>query len=131
LAAQGRADLAEAAHAAARAADHERGLDDFLDRLPALTLRPARLRVEPAVLDLGTLRLGEDRRCELALRNEGMRLLHGAASCDDQPWLSLGDGPPLKRKQFQFSGETVLPLHIRGGYLRAFHKPQEAEVRVE
>src|SRR5580704_13817584 len=88
LAAQGRSDLAAAAHAAARAPDRACGLDEFLGGLPANALRPARLRVEPAAIDLGTLRPGEDRRCELVLHNDGMRLLQGSASCADTPWLS-------------------------------------------
>src|SRR5207302_7929500 len=71
LQSQGRADLAAAARAAARAADPARGLDDFLGQQPAAPLLPDRLRVAPAVIDLGMLRPGEDRRCELVLRNEG------------------------------------------------------------
>jgi hypothetical protein len=130
LVAQGRTDLAGAARAAARVANRERALDDFLGRLPASVLTAARLRVEPAVIDLGTLRCGEDRRCELVLVNEGMRLLYGSASCDS-PWLSLGDGPTQTRKLFQFSGRTALPLRVLGVGLRAYRKPQEAEVRFE
>jgi len=131
LAGQGRSDLAGAARAAARAADLERGLDELLGRLPASGLRPARLRVEPSVLDLGTVRVGEDRRLELVLHNDGTRLLYGSASCADDPWLSLGDGKLLQRKLFQFSGRTTLPLHILGRRLRAYRKPQETEVRLE
>jgi hypothetical protein len=126
LAAQGRSDLASAAHAA-RAANRERGLDDFLGRLPATTLSAARLRVEPAALDLGTLRPGEEFRRELVLVNDGMRLLYGSASCAS-PWLSLGDGPLQSRKLFQFSDRTVLPVRVVAVGLRAFQKPQEAEV---
>jgi hypothetical protein len=147
LAAQGRTDLAAAANAAcqgregrgdpaltvrAAAADRERGLDDFLGRLPGSALRPARLGVEPAQIDLGALRLGEDRRCELVLHNSGLRLLHGAASVADCPWLSLGDGPVLNRKLFQFFGPRhVLPLLVLGRSLRAYNKPQEAEILLE
>jgi hypothetical protein len=129
LAGQGRTDLARAAKAAARADDKERGLDDFLGRLP-FSLPSARLRVEPAALDLGTLRIDEDRRLELVLRNEGMRLLYGSAVCD-APWLSFGDGPAQGSKLFQFSSRAVLPVHILGRNLRAFHKPQECKIRLE
>jgi hypothetical protein len=131
LAAQGRADLAAAARAAGRAADRERGLDEFLGRLPATVLPPARLRVGSGLIDLGTLRPGEDRRCDIVLHNEGMRLLSGSADCGDCPWLSLGDGPVLKHKLFQCFGEAVLPVRVVGRRLGAFHKPQEAEVRLE
>jgi hypothetical protein len=131
LGAQGRTDLAAAAHAAARSPDRERALDDFLGRLPGAPLRPARLRVEPTVIELGTVRPGEDRHCELALRNEGARLLWGSASCNGAPWLALGDGPALQRKMFQFTGAAVLPLRVVGRRLGARNRPQEAVIRLE
>ena len=135
LGAQGRTDLAEAAHtargAAARTANGERALDDFLGRLPAPALLPPLLRVEPAVIDLGTMKPGEDRSCELVLQNKGMRLLYGAASCDGCPWLSLGDGPQRQRLLFQFSDRVVIALRIQGSALRAFRDPQQVEVRLE
>ena len=135
LGAQGRTDLAEAAHAArgaaARTANGERALDDFLGQLPAPALLPARLRVEPEVIDLGTMHPGEDRRCELVLQNKGMRLLFGSASCDGCPWLSLGDGPERQRMLFQFSGRAVIPLRVQGGRLHAYRDPQQGEVRLE
>jgi hypothetical protein len=52
------------------------------------------------LIDLGTMHPGEDRRCEIVLHNKGMRLLSGSAECEDSPWLSLGDGPTLRRKLF-------------------------------
>jgi len=132
LAGQERADLAEAARRAARAGNRERGLDDFLGSLPA-SLAPAKLGVEPPVLDLGTLRMGEDRHIQLVLRNEGLRLLYGSASCEDTPWLSLGSatGPALKRKLFQLSDRAVLPIRVLGRHFRAYPKPQDAEIRLE
>ncbi len=135
LGAQGRTDLAEAAHvarsAAARTANGERALDDFLGRLPAPALLPGRLHVEPEVIDLGTMHLGEDRRCELVLHNKGLRLLFGSASCDGCPWLSLGDGPPRQRMLFQFPSKTVIPLHVQGSRLHAYRDPQQGEVRLD
>jgi hypothetical protein len=130
LAAQGRGDLARAARTAARSADRLRGLDDFLGRLPAANLRPPRLRVEPAALELGTLRPGEDRRAELTLVNEGMRLLTGAAGCN-VPWLSLAEGAELQSKLFECTGRTVVPVRVVGRQLRAMEKPQEALILVE
>ena len=131
LTALARPDLARAARTAATAADRERGLDEFLGRLPGTTLTPAHLRVQPMVLELGTMRPGEDRRCELVLDNDGLRLLYGSASCDDVPWLSLADGATQRRKVFQFTDGAVLPVHVLGRHLRAYNKPQEAEVRLE
>jgi hypothetical protein len=132
LAGQGRSDLAGAARAAAaRTADPALGLDEFLGQLPVKVLSPAQLRVEPAVLDMATVSPGEDRRVELVLRNEGMRLLYGSASCNDCRWLSLGDGPAQRRKVFQCTDQVVLPVCILGRHLGAFAKPQEAEIQLE
>jgi hypothetical protein len=135
LGAQGRTDLADAAGAAARdlahAADGERALDEFLGRLPAPALVPARLQVEPTTIDLGTLQPGDDRRCELILHNKGVRLLYGSASCDGVPWLALGEGPGRPRVLFQFHDRTVIPVHVVGRGLRAYRDPQQAEIRVE
>ncbi len=131
LSPQRRAHQARAAHLAARAADRQRGLDDFLGRLPASVLRPPKLRITPEVIDLGTVRPGEDRSCELTLRNEGMRLLYGSASCDDHEWLSLGSGPRSSRRVFQFTDRLVLPVRITGKSVRAYGKPQEAMILLE
>ncbi len=132
LAGQGRTDLADIARAAAaRTADPAVALDEFLGQLPVTVLDSAHLGVEPAVLDGGTLSPGEARRLELIIRNDGMRLLYGAASCNDCRWLSLGDGPPQRRKVFQFSDLAVLPVCILGKHLSAFAKPQEAEIQLE
>jgi hypothetical protein len=131
LAGQGRVDLAEAAHTARNAPDRLRGLDDFLGRLPGSALAPAKLRVEPTTLDLGTMRPREERLCELVLHNEGTRLLYGSATCSDHPWLSFGDKQAKKEKLFQFSDRLVLPLRIRGRYLAAYHEPLAAEIRLQ
>jgi hypothetical protein len=131
LAAQGRADLARAAHVAARAPDRPRGLDDFLNQLPTSVLRPAKLRVAPEVIDLGTVRPGEDRTCELTLHNDGMRLLFGSASCDDCEWLSLGHGSRSKRRVFQFTDRFDLPVRVVGKNVRAFGKPQAGVILLE
>jgi hypothetical protein len=131
LAGQGRADLASAAHAAARASDRELGAEAFLDCLP-VPLPAAKLSVEPAALDFGTLRIGDDRSASLTLRNEGMRLIYGSACCD-VPWLALGASqhPAAAAKVFRFSRDTVLPVRVLGKHLRALDKPQEALIVLE
>ena len=129
LAAQGRTDLADAAHAAARAAHRERGLDEFLSRLP-VPLKPAKLRVEPGLIDLGMVRVGEDRRVELVLLNGGERLVCGTAHCEAD-WLSLGDGPAAQSRVFQFSSKSALSVRVNGRRLRAFTKPRETEIVLE
>ncbi len=135
LGAQGRTDLADAAHAAAHAAartpEREQALDEFLERLPGAALRPARLHVEPTAIDLGTVRPGEDRRTEVVLRNEGARLLSGSATCGAAAWVALGDGPPLRQKLFQINDKIILPVRVIGRQLGARNAPQETTIRVE
>ena len=128
LGGQGRADLAGVARASAKAADRQRGLDDFLGRLP-FVLPAGRLQVEPLQIDLGPMHIGEDRRFTLTLRNQGMRLVYGTASCD-VPWLSL-DGARAQNKLFQFADIAELPVGVVGKKLRAFQQAQEAEIRLE
>ena len=129
LGGQGRMDLVAAARAAARAHDPERGLDDFLGRLP-FALPAARLRVDSPTIDLGTVRVGEDRSLEVPLTNGGMRLLYGTAACATE-WLSLGDGAPQSSRLFQCSDRATLPVRILGSKLHAFEKPQEAVIHLE
>jgi hypothetical protein len=130
LSSQGRIDLARVAREAARAPDRQRGLDDFLGKLPSAVLGAPRLRVEPATIDLGTMRVGEDRRVELTIINEGMRLLHGGVATD-APWLRLGDSPRVRQKLIEVTRRSLLPVHVLGLSLRAYHKPQTGEIVFE
>jgi hypothetical protein len=127
----GRADLARTARDATRSPDLDRGLDGLLDKLPTDVLQPAQLHAGPADVNLGTVPVGSDRRFELHLENQGMRLLHGSVTCDDSPWLSLGDGAGTNQKLFQFAGSTVIPVHIVGQRLRAGNKPLEGRLIVD
>ena len=129
LGAEGRADLAQAARLAGKATDRERGLDDFLGRLP-VKLPAARLKVEPREVDLGAVQVGEDRRFDLTLKNDGKRLLHGAIDCDDVPWLALGEETAAVRKVFQFLDRTTLTVRVVGRSLHAFRQPQQAEIQI-
>ncbi len=127
----GRDDLAQAAHEAARRPDRDRGLDQLLESLPSKVVEAPRLVVTPQEVSLGTLRVGEDRRCQLHLENRGMRLLHGSVRCDDGDWLALGESPGGPEKLFQFGSETLIPIQVRGQRLRAGKKPLEARLTVE
>jgi hypothetical protein len=130
LSGQGRIDLAMAVREAAKVPDRERGLDEFLAKLPGVDLEPARLEVDQAEVNLGTVSLGEDRRFELVLHNRGERLLFGKVAADNCPWLAFGEsGSP--EKLFQFSDRMVLPVQIRGQDLRAFGKPLCGEIILE
>ena len=126
VAGQGRTDLAAVAHAAARIADPELRLDEFVSRLP-VPLAPAKLNAEATTIDLGVLHVGEDRHFELTLRNKGERLLIGSASAE-VAWLSLGDGPAAASKVFQFMTQNILAVRVIGSRLHAFDKPLEGQI---
>jgi hypothetical protein len=127
----GRADLALAAREAARFPDRDRGLDEFLAKLPSKALHPPSLNVEPLQINLGVLKLGQDRRFALRLRNGGMRLLYGTVTCVDSIWLTVGDAPGGPRKLFQFADDSTIPVHVVGRRLRAGNKPLEGKLLVE
>jgi hypothetical protein len=132
LANQGRADLAMAAREAARFPDKDRGLAQFLEKLPTQALQPPKLVVEPTEINLGTLKGGEDRKMELKLENQGMRLVYGSATVDKNGnWLSLGSAAGAAQKLFQFGSETTIPITVQGKRLRASNKPLEAKIVIE
>lgn len=127
----GRADLAQAAREAAQFPDPDRGLDQLLARIPSDALPAPKLAVEPSGINLGILKVGETRMLSLRLRNQGARLVFGSVTCEDCPWLVLGEAPGLPRKLFQFGGEHLMPIHLQGRYLRASNKPLEGRLLVE
>lgn len=126
----GRSDLARIARECTRAPNRDRGLDAFLAKLPSGVLLPPTLFVEPRDLNLGELRISEDRKVNLVLSNRGMRLLYGTITCKDV-WLSLGDSAGTQQKLFQFEHEWNLPIFVRGKRLSANPKPLEAELVIE
>jgi hypothetical protein len=126
----GRADLALAAQEAARFPDTDRGLDQLLAKLPSQVLQAPKILVEPTEVNLGQLQVGVDRKTELHLANQGMRLLYGSVVSDCK-WLVLGDGPGNAQKLFQFGDGAVVPVQIRGKHLRAGSKPMEGHLVVE
>src|SRR5262249_17994053 len=127
----GRSDLAMAAREAMRFPDRDRGLDQLLAKFPSNTLEPPKLKVDPADVNLGVLKMGQDRRFDLHLENRGMRLLYGSVSCGDNVWLALGDAPGAPQKLFQFGDHLTIPVHVRGKQLRAGNKPLEGQLIVE
>jgi hypothetical protein len=127
----GRTDLALAAREAARFPDPERGLDQFLSKLPTQVLEAPKLLVTPREVNLGQLQPGRDHRLDLHLANQGMGLLYGTVSCQNAIWLGLGELPGAQRKLFQLRGEQVIPIQVRGKELRASPKPLEATLLVE
>jgi hypothetical protein len=128
LAGQGRADLAMAAKQAAKFPDKDRGLDEFLDKLPTQAVQKPQLTVEPTDINLGTLKIGADRKIDLKLRNDGQRLLYGSVVAENCNWISIGSASGGQKKLFQFGSELTIPLHISGKRLRAGSKPLEGKL---
>ena len=65
------ASIIAAAREAAHFPDHDRGLDQFLAKLPSRALDAPKLHVEPREVSLGTVPLGQDRTFNLQLENQG------------------------------------------------------------
>jgi hypothetical protein len=126
----GRVDLAMAAQESAKFPDLDRGLDQLLAKLPTQALQGPKLQAEPSEINVGQLKLGEDRASELHLTNLGMRLLYGTVTSDCK-WLTLGDAPGHSEKMFQFGAEAVIPVQVRGQHLRAGSKPLEGHLIVD
>ena len=126
----GRADLAMAANEAAKYPDADRGLDQLLAKLPTQVLQPPKVKVEPSEINLGQLRMGTDRNIELHLSNQGMRLAYGSIVSDCK-WLTFGEGAGAVEKLFQFGADAVIPVHVKGQFLRAGNQPLEGHLVVD
>lgn len=123
----GRLDLARAAKEAAAFPDASRALDQLLGKLPTQTLERPKLRVEPTEINLGQLKVGQDGKIDLALENQGMRLVYGTIT-SDVPWLTLAGH---SSKIFELTDELTVPVEVRGSGLRARLKGQEGRLVVE
>lgn len=126
----GRIDLAMAAQEAAQFPDMDRGLDQLLAKLPSQAVQPPKLQAEPSVINLGQLKVGDNRTSELHLSNLGMRLIYGTVASDCK-WLTVGEGPGHAEKMVQFGAETVIPVQVRGQHLRAGTKPNEGHLTID
>lgn len=127
----GRSDLARVAREAAKGSDLNRGLDDLIAKFPSAVLQPPKLLVEPSDINLGELKLGEDRDFSLHLSNQGMRLVYGSITCKDV-YLSFGDAAGgAQQKLFEFKTDLTIPVHIRGKRLVARPKPYEAKIVID
>src|SRR5207248_9766488 len=127
----GRTDLALAARQAAQAPDTDRALEEFIAKLPGSGREPARLDVQPAVIDLGRVERGSDRTLTLRLENQGAGLLYGSVVCEKTPWLALGEAPGAPEKVFQCRHALGLPVQVLGKALRAADRPLEGHVLIE
>jgi hypothetical protein len=126
----GRSDLARVARDVAKAPDLNRALDDLLAKFPSSILQPPKLVVQPSEINLGELKLGEDRDFNLQLSNQGMRLVYGTINCKEV-YLSLGEAGGAQQKLFEFKTDLTVPVHIRGKRLVARPKPYEAKIVID
>src|SRR5262249_36495145 len=118
-----------AARAARQFPDPDRGLDQFLAKLPSSALQQPRLSVQPVELNLGTLAVGGQRRFSVRLQNQGMRLLYGSGTCDNTSWLAAR-APPGPEKIFHFREDQVVQVVVCGDRLRASPQPLEGRLVV-
>ncbi len=126
----GRIDLAMAAQEAAKFPDLDRGLDQLLAKLPSQAVQAPKLQAEPSEINLGQVKIGDNRATELHLTNLGMRLLYGTVTSDCK-WLTLGDAPGHPEKMVQFGAEAIIPVQVRGQHLRAGTKPNEGHLIID
>jgi len=126
----GRADLAVGARQIARFPDPDRALDMLIERLPTEVVDPPRLKVEPSFVNLGQVKIGDSRRFELQISNQGMRLLYGSIAVQKAGWLALGDEQGVPEKSFQCDHQLTIPVQIRGRQLKA-SKGLEGKIQIE
>ncbi len=124
----GRLDLAHAAQEAAAFPDRDRGLDQFLGRLPTSSISLPKLEVQPKLINLGTLKVGVHSQFEISLENKGTRLIFGsvASTCD---W--FGPAETGEAKLFQFRDGASIAIQVKGQHLRGAAKPLEGTLLVE
>ncbi len=131
LAGIGRADLALIARQAGGFPDRERGLDMLIEKLPSKVVEPPKLHVEPLHVNLGQMAIEQDRRVELHILNQGMRLLYGTIVVEKGNWLALGEEPGVPEKSFNCEHELVIPVLIQGKKLKAGKAPLEGKIVIE
>ena len=78
LGGMGRADLAMAAKEAVKFPDLDRGLDQFISRLPSQAVPAPRLQIEPVEIRLDSQPVGKDGGFIVKMHNMGARLLYGS-----------------------------------------------------
>lgn len=132
----GRMDLAQVAQEAANFPDRDRGLDQFLARLPTKSLPAAKLEVRHGIdsmtqrptIDLGTMHIGQNGQFELRLENHGGRLIFGSifSTCN---WLSATDTG--EARLFQFRDKASVIVQVKGQFLRAGARSSEGELFIE
>src|SRR6516162_3734731 len=126
----GRIDLAMAAEQAASFPDRDRGVDALVSRLPSVSVKPPRLRAVKTVIDLGTLKAGQDRSFQIELTNDSNRLVFGSLAAAGN-WLAPAAATADAARLVQFRQSLAVPMVVRGQHLRAGTKPLETDIVVE
>jgi hypothetical protein len=111
LAGIGRMDLALAADRAAAQSDLDMALDQFLAQLPAREATGPHLELTPRRVVLGKLKPGELRQFQLAVSNQGVRILTGTIQVEKGEWISFGPGVP-NQLQIKIGKQQHFPLYI-------------------
>ena len=125
----GRTDLAMLARRVAKEPDLDRGLDQFLDKLPVSIRETAKLFVQPQEINLGEV--NGERRFVVHVENHGAGLLTGTIAGDGTSWLAFGDAPGVSQKMFQCRDNAEIAVHLVSKNLRAGSKPSEGRILVE
>jgi hypothetical protein len=119
LAGIGRMDLALLADRSAAQPDLDIGLDQFLTQLPTREAAGPRLDLVPRRLVLGRLQVGESRKYQLTVLNQGTRLLHGTIQVEGGEWVRLVGGVnnslPLKTGKQQTVAVQIDTLGLPAG----------------
>ena len=125
----GRMDLAMLASNLVKEPNKDRALDQLLSRFPADCLEPPNLQVEPTEINLGEVRVDQNRSFHLIIRNKGMGLLLGSlvSGC---PWLVVGETNHSQRV-FQTASEMQLSVKINGKELRAKEDNWVGELNID
>ena len=114
----GRADLALAAKEAVQSPDLDRGLDQFLSRLPTQAFRRRGCACEPVDMRLEPQLVGKDGSFVVQFGNVGCRLLYGSVA-SNVDWLQPGGPAENGPKLFQCTDKGELQISVKGQHLRA------------
>jgi hypothetical protein len=87
-----------------------------------------KLDVQPKLINLGVLRIGQNSQLELSLENQGDRLIFGSIATT-VPWLAATDGG--EAKLFQFRDRAAISIQVKGQHLRAGIHPLEGTIVLE
>ena len=130
LAGLGRADLVTVIAEATALGDPDRGVDQFVARLPCNSLAAPKLLANTPQVHCGALVHGQQVAFSLSLRNAGNRLVSGVVTTDCE-WLQLDGSVDGKSRLIQFWRDQTLKVHVDGSKIPASIKPREGKLRID